>query len=76
LTSVCADNSHHRRRQSQSLPGSTHAVFGGILAHVGIWRERRRVRRQLAVMSERELQDIGVCRAEIADQIGKPFWLK
>jgi uncharacterized protein YjiS (DUF1127 family) len=76
LTSVCADSRHYRRRQSQSLPGSKGAVFGGILAHVGIWRARRRVRRQLAVMSERELEDIGVCRAEIADQIGKPFWLK
>jgi len=27
-------------------------------------------------MSERELQDIGICRAEIADEIGKPFWRK
>jgi len=27
-------------------------------------------------MSERELQDIGTCRAEIADEVGKPFWLK
>jgi uncharacterized protein YjiS (DUF1127 family) len=33
------------------------------------------VRRQLAVMSERELQDIGTCRTEIADEVGKPFWL-
>jgi uncharacterized protein YjiS (DUF1127 family) len=37
---------------------------------------RSRVRRQLAVMSERELQDMGTCRAEIADEVGKPFWLK
>jgi len=27
-------------------------------------------------MSERELQDIGICWAEIADEVGKPFWLK
>jgi uncharacterized protein YjiS (DUF1127 family) len=25
-------------------------------------------------MSERELQDMGVCRADIADEIGRPFW--
>jgi uncharacterized protein YjiS (DUF1127 family) len=38
------------------------------------WRERSRVRRQLAVMSERELHDMGVCRAEVADEIGRSFW--
>jgi uncharacterized protein YjiS (DUF1127 family) len=38
------------------------------------WHERSRVRRQLAAMNERELQDIGVCRADIAEEIGRPFW--
>jgi uncharacterized protein YjiS (DUF1127 family) len=46
-----------------------------MLAPVRVWRERRHARRQLAAMSERELQDIGICRAEIAHEIGKPFWL-
>jgi uncharacterized protein YjiS (DUF1127 family) len=46
-----------------------------MLALVRIWRERRRARRQLAAMSERELQDIGICRSEIAHEIGKPFWM-
>ncbi|MEZ5822899.1 MAG: DUF1127 domain-containing protein [Bradyrhizobium sp.] len=41
---------------------------------VAAWRERSRVRRQLAVMNDRELHDIGVCRAEVADEIGRPFW--
>jgi uncharacterized protein YjiS (DUF1127 family) len=50
------------------------AVIEVILAFVRVWRERRRTRRQLAVMSERELQDIGICRSEIANEIGKPFW--
>jgi len=27
-------------------------------------------------MTERELQDIGTCRSEIADELNKPFWLK
>jgi uncharacterized protein YjiS (DUF1127 family) len=27
-------------------------------------------------MSVRELQDMGACRAEIADEIGEPFWLQ
>ncbi|WP_456670930.1 DUF1127 domain-containing protein [Bradyrhizobium sp. USDA 3240] len=32
------------------------------------WGEDRRAWRQFAAMSERELQDIGVCRADIARQ--------
>jgi len=41
-----------------------------------VWRERLRVRRLLAAMTQRELQDIGRCWSEIADEINKPFWLK
>jgi uncharacterized protein YjiS (DUF1127 family) len=55
---------------------STFAMIEGTLARVRTWRACRRVRRQLAVMSVRELQDIGTCRAEIADEVGKPFWLR
>ncbi|WP_291685230.1 DUF1127 domain-containing protein [Bradyrhizobium sp.] len=44
-----------------------------IFAVVRVWWERHRTRRQLAVMSERELQDIGICRPEIVSEIGKPF---
>jgi uncharacterized protein YjiS (DUF1127 family) len=25
-------------------------------------------------MSGRELQDIGTCRAEVANEVAKPFW--
>ncbi len=64
----------HRRRQPRTLRGSTLAVAGGILARVRIWRSRSRVRRQLAAMNERELQDIGTCSSEIACEAGKPFW--
>jgi len=43
---------------------------------VGTWRERSRVRHQLAVMSGRELHDIGKCWPEIAYEASKPFWRK
>jgi uncharacterized protein YjiS (DUF1127 family) len=71
---VCIGNSHHRRWQSRNLQGSTLAVIGVIVACVRVWRERRRVRRQLAVMSVRELQDMGTCWSERSDEIAKPFW--
>ena len=74
LSSVCAGRRHQRRERKRELPGSTRTAVRGMLALVGIWRERRRARRHLAAMSERELQDIGTCRSEIGHEIGKPFW--
>jgi len=50
------------------------AVAASALALVRTWRERSRARRQLAAMSGRELQDIGTCWAEVADEAAKPFW--
>jgi uncharacterized protein YjiS (DUF1127 family) len=47
-----------------------------MIAPVRIWRERLRVRRLLAAMTERDLQDMGSCWSKIADEINKPFWLK
>ncbi|WP_456706955.1 DUF1127 domain-containing protein [Bradyrhizobium sp. USDA 4452] len=48
------------------------------LASIRRWGEDRRAWRKLAAMSERELQDIGVCRADIVrdrrDGKGSPYW--
>jgi uncharacterized protein YjiS (DUF1127 family) len=38
-----------------------------------VWRDRRRIRRQLAALGERELPDIGTRWSEIGE-VGKPFW--
>jgi uncharacterized protein YjiS (DUF1127 family) len=76
LSSVCAEGKPGHGPQSRRLSSSTFAFIEGILARVRTWRARSCVRRQLAVMSVRELQDMGTCRAEIADEVGKPFWLK
>ena len=38
------------------------------------WRQDSLGRRQLAAMSDRELEDIGVCRGEVANKIGYSFW--
>jgi uncharacterized protein YjiS (DUF1127 family) len=71
---VGAGKSRDRRRQSRNPGGLVRAVIAVVFAYVSVWRERGRARRQLAVMSDRELQDIGICRSEIAYEIGKPFW--
>ncbi|MBR0897534.1 DUF1127 domain-containing protein [Bradyrhizobium tropiciagri] len=48
------------------------------MVRFGQWREDRRAWRRLAAMSERELQDIGVCRADIChrgrDGARRPYW--
>ena len=62
------------RRQPRNPDGFALAVIEVVLAFARVWREHRRTRCQLAVMSERELQDMGICRSEIANEIGKPFW--
>jgi uncharacterized protein YjiS (DUF1127 family) len=59
---------------SRKPAGSAFAVVKALFALVRVWRQRQRVRRQLAVMSDRELQDIGICRSEIDCEIAKPFW--
>jgi uncharacterized protein (TIGR00369 family) len=74
LSRVSADKSQERRRHSRNPGDSALAVTAAVLALVRVWRERRRTRRQLAAMSERELQDIGICRSDIASEIGQPFW--
>ncbi|MGQ0683841.1 DUF1127 domain-containing protein [Bradyrhizobium sp.] len=71
MSNVCAEGRRLRRRP---FPVSLLAIARSILILIAAWRERRRVRRQLAAMSDRELHDIGVCRAEVADEIGRPFW--
>ena len=71
---IATDKIHDRQWQSRSRHGSALAAIEVMLAFVRVWRERRRTRRQLADMSERELRDIGIYRSDIAYETGKPFW--
>jgi uncharacterized protein YjiS (DUF1127 family) len=38
------------------------------------WRRRVRDRRELALMSDRSLRDIGLTRYDAFQEIRKPFW--
>jgi uncharacterized protein YjiS (DUF1127 family) len=71
---ACADMRDDPQRPSRKPAGSAFAIVEGLFALACVWRERQRVRHQLAVMSERELQDVGTCRSDIACEIAKPFW--
>lgn len=41
---------------------------------VADWSERRRQRRALQALPDHLLQDIGVSRADVAQEAEKPFW--
>jgi uncharacterized protein YjiS (DUF1127 family) len=38
------------------------------------WLERRRERRALERLDDSMLRDIGLSRADIQEEVGKPFW--
>jgi uncharacterized protein YjiS (DUF1127 family) len=45
-----------------------------IIRVVSIWHIRARERSRLAALTERDLRDIGISRAEQRRECGKPFW--
>lgn len=47
-----------------------------LLKMPGIWFYRARARRELAMMDVRTIKDVGLSKAEIADEASKPFWMK
>jgi uncharacterized protein YjiS (DUF1127 family) len=60
----------YRRQAEASLP----IAMTQVLALAGSWYQRARQRRQLAELSDRQLADIGINRAEACAEAGKPFW--
>lgn len=65
-TVACTARIDVRSRRSLGLVAFVEALLA--------WQERARQRRQLALMDDRLLRDIGVSRAEIARETEKPFW--
>ncbi len=45
-----------------------------VAARLAEWQQRRASRRALMIMSERDLKDIGLCRASAEEEYRKPFW--
>lgn len=39
------------------------------------WQERARQRYRLAELDDRMLKDIGLARADVSREVGKPFWM-
>lgn len=45
-----------------------------IFATLALWHARHRQRRQLALLDDRLLRDIGLDRATAMEEASKPFW--
>ena len=41
---------------------------------LALWRDRVRERRAFAFLTDRELDDLGLTRWDVAEEVGKPFW--
>jgi uncharacterized protein YjiS (DUF1127 family) len=46
------------------------------LAVFGVWQQRLRDRRALALMDDRSLRDLGLTRYDALYEASKPFWRK
>ena len=50
----------------------------GVVAQIGetlrLWRERQHERSRLAELTDRDLHDVGLSRADIFFEVEKPFW--
>ena len=63
----------------RTAAGADHAARGRALARKGTetlltWLERARQRRHLRTLSDHMLRDIGLSRADVEGEAGKPFW--
>jgi len=47
---------------------------GWLLARLRRWHRLARQRRQLAVLDEHALKDLGLSRADVEAEISRPFW--
>jgi uncharacterized protein YjiS (DUF1127 family) len=59
-----------RPTRAKTARGSVTRLFDGVL----VWLERARQRRHLGQLDDRLLRDIGLSRAEVENEIARPFW--
>ncbi len=51
-----------------------HGLFGRLLQVLLTWQERAHQRHALALLGNRDLNDLGLSRADVAYETDKPFW--
>ncbi|NNE83577.1 MAG: DUF1127 domain-containing protein [Alphaproteobacteria bacterium] len=70
-------------RSYQNLSSGRNSIYsrqrialdpGSVIRLMRIWRQRARMRRQLAQLDDRQLHDTGLSPIDIKREIIKPFW--
>ncbi|PWB35944.1 hypothetical protein DCO48_00395 [Pseudomonas sp. SDI] len=56
------------------LKTTRHDLFGTLAQQIARWRLLYRQRQELASMSDEALHDIGLSRADILQEVERPFW--
>lgn len=56
---------HSRPVADGVFGGGSRYFLGDFLAAIAAWNDKRVTRRELSKLSDRELDDIGLCRADI-----------
>ena len=77
LTNRFRDGSFRGDRQAVSAAWSKAAAgttLGGIVTTLMVWYDRARERRALLGLSDSQLRDIGISRADAGSEGDKPFW--
>jgi len=62
--------SYYQKHTERSWQSTT----GQLVTLLNIWYQRSRQRQQLAQLSDRQLDDIGLDRAAALAEAAKPFW--
>jgi uncharacterized protein YjiS (DUF1127 family) len=77
LTDRFRDGSFRGHRQAITAPSlwaRAGAAAGEAVTRLLVWHERARERRALLGLSDLQLRDIGISRADAGSEGDKPFW--
>jgi uncharacterized protein YjiS (DUF1127 family) len=62
------------RPSSRRINGIARRLIGAVAASLRRWRERARDRQYLRGLSDRNLRDLGLSRAQVESDFSKSFW--
>jgi uncharacterized protein YjiS (DUF1127 family) len=68
---VTRDTVHRRARRDEVRIVDLVVLAWRVVTH---WSDRARQRRMLAELDDRLLEDAGITRRQVAQEIRKPFW--
>ena len=61
-------------REQVQFSGFLVQAVSGVFDRVYAWQARAHQRAHLAALDDRLLMDAGITRAEVAEEVAKPFW--